>query len=52
MKDESKSFLNYNNYYFKLKSYARNYNVNPLTNQYYNLDFAYLIKLSKLDMFI
>ena len=52
MKDESKCFLNYNNYYFKLKSYARNYYENPLTNQYYNLDFAYLIKLSKLDMFI
>ncbi len=49
---EAKRFLNYNNYYFKLKSYARNYNVNPQTKQYYNLDFAYLIELSKLDLFI
>ena len=49
---EAKRFLNYNNYYFKLKSYARNYNINPQTNQYFNLDFAYLIELSKLDMYI
>lgn len=51
-KEEAKKFLKYNNYYFKLKSYARNYNINPQTQKYYNLDFAYLVELSKLDMYI
>lgn len=51
-KEEAKKFLKYNNYYFKLKSYARNYNINPQTKKYYNLDFAYLVELSKLDMYI
>lgn len=47
--EDAKKFLKYNNYYFKLKSYARNYNINP--KKYYNLDFAYLVELSKLDMY-
>lgn len=51
-KEDAKKFLKYNNYYFKLKSYARNYNVNSQTKKYYNLDFAYLVELSKLDMYI
>ena len=50
--EEAKNFLKYNNYYFKLKSYARNYNMNLKTEKYYNLDFAYLVELSKLDMYI
>ena len=50
--EDAKKFLKYNNYYFKLKSYARNYNINSQTKQYYNLDFAYLVELSKLDMYI
>ena len=50
--EDARRFLKYNNYYFKLKSYARNYNINPQTNKYYNLDFAYLVELSKLDMYI
>lgn len=50
--EEAKRFLKYNNYYFKLKSYARNYNMNTQNDKYFNLDFAYLIELSKLDMFI
>ena len=49
---EAKSFLQYNNYYFKIKSYARNYNMNPQNKTYYNLDFAYLVELSKLDVYI
>ena len=36
----------------KLKSYARNYNMNSQTKKYFNLDFAYLVELSKLDMYI
>ena len=31
--DDAKKFLKYNNYYFKLKSYARNYNINPQTKK-------------------
>jgi hypothetical protein len=34
-KEQAKKFLKYNNYYFKLKSYARNYNVNIQTKKYY-----------------
>lgn len=51
-KEDAKRFLKYNNYYFKVKSYARNYNINLQTKKYYNLDFAYLVELSKLDMYI
>lgn len=51
-KEDAQKFLKYNNYYFKLKSYARNYNINTQTRKYYNLDFAYLVELSKLDMYI
>ncbi len=47
-KEDAIKFLKYNNYYFKLKSYAKNYNINPHTKKYYNLDFAYLVELSKL----
>ena len=49
---EAKKFLRYNNYYFKLKSYARNYPINPRNGKYVNLEFAYLIELSKLDMYL
>ena len=50
--EEAKKYLQYSNYYFKLKSYAKNYNMNPQTKKYYNLDFAYLVELGKLDMYI
>lgn len=49
-KEDAKKFLKYNNYYFKLKHYARNYPINPRTKKYVNLDFAYLVELSKIDM--
>lgn len=51
--DEAKVFLRYNNFYFKLKTYAQNYEQYQkpeLKGQYINLDFAYLVELSKLDM--
>lgn len=51
--DEARIFLRYNNYYFKLKSYAKNYEQYQkpeLRGRYINLDFAYLVELSKLDM--
>ena len=50
--EEAKKFLRYNNYYFKLKSYAKNYPINPKNGKYVNLEFAYLVELSKLDMYL
>ena len=51
--DEARIFFRYNNYYFKLKSYAKNYEQYQkpeLRGKYINLDFAYLVELSKLDV--
>lgn len=54
-KDAAKSFLAHNNYYFKLKSYAKNFNQYPFgekKGQYLHLDFAYIKELSILDMYL
>lgn len=54
-KENATRFLKYNNYYFKLKSYGKNYDKYLATdkkNQYINLDFAYLQELSTLDMYL
>ncbi|RDU53019.1 Abi-like protein [Helicobacter sp. MIT 00-7814] len=45
---KAKEFLTYNNYYFKIKSYAKNYD--KYKGKYKNLDFAYLVEFSTLDM--
>lgn len=48
-------FLKHNNYYFKLKSYGKNYDKYLTTakkGQYINLDFSYLQELSILDMYL
>ncbi|MFQ7052229.1 MAG: hypothetical protein ACLRRR_11630, partial [Agathobacter rectalis] len=37
--EEAKKFLRYNNYYFKLKSYAKNYPINPKNGKYVKLNF-------------
>lgn len=50
--EDAKRFLRNNNYYFKLKSYAKNYNMSTSTKKYFNLDFAYLVELSKLDLYL
>lgn len=53
--EEAKKFLRYNNYFFKLKSYAHNYDKYSkveLNHKYLNLDFAYLVELSTLDMYL
>ena len=52
---EAEEFLKNNNYYFKVKSYAKNYNkydrgINK--GKYLNLEFAYLKELSILDMYV
>ena len=52
--EDAKKFLKYNNYYFKLKSYARDYtrySKIERSDQYINLDFACLVELSTLDMY-
>ena len=49
---DARNFLKYNNYYFKLKSYSKNYDKYTGTvkkGQYINLDFAYLQELCILD---
>ena len=51
--DNAKRFLQRNNYYFKLKAYAKDYSKYSridMSDKYINLDFAYLVELSTLDM--
>lgn len=53
--DEAISFLNNNNYYFKIKAYAKNYDTyrnGERQGKYVNLEFAYLQELSRIDMYI
>jgi len=53
--DDAKKFLEENTYYFKIKSYAKNYEKyrnGPKKGKYINLDFAYLKELSTIDMHI
>lgn len=48
---DAKDFLLYNTYHTKIMSYSQNY---PIVgqNQFYKLDFAYLVELSTLDMYV
>lgn len=48
--EEAAAFLESNTYFFKIKSYDKNYTINPTTGKYKGLDFAYLRELSVLDM--
>jgi hypothetical protein len=52
--NDSKEFLTFNNYYFKIKAYAKNYDKytdvnNENYSKYINLEFAYLVELSTID---
>lgn len=52
--DDAKRFLTNNSYYFKIKSYAKNYEKyteGENAGKYINLEFAYLQELSTLDMY-
>ena len=46
---DASRFLQNNNYYFKLKAYCKNYGKN-VNGEYQDLDFAYLVDLSTIDM--
>ncbi len=51
---KAKEFLENHNYYFRVKSYAKNYERytgGPKANKYMQLEFAYLRELSTLDMY-
>lgn len=52
--DEAVEFLTTHSYYFKLKAYEKNYPLKKGSGeeQYYDLEFAYLQELSKLDTFL
>ena len=47
--EKAAEFISSNSYYFKIKAYAKNFSRNS-EGKYNNLDFAYLIELSTLDM--
>lgn len=52
--EDAKHYLYEHNYYFKIKSYAKNYEKytkGENIGKYINLDFAYLIEMSKIDMY-
>lgn len=53
--DKARTFLTSRNFYFKTKAFSKNFDkyLNPsapLFGNYINLDFAYLVELTKLDM--
>ena len=47
--DEALHYLQYNNDFFKLKSYRKNFNKDISRDKYVHLDFAYLIDLAIID---
>jgi len=48
--EQAASFLAYSTFFFKVKAFDKDYEINPKTGKYLNLDFAYLMELSTLDM--
>ncbi|NCD08083.1 MAG: Abi family protein [Negativicutes bacterium] len=53
--NDARSFLLNNNYYFRIKAYAKNYdkyNTGVNKGKYVNLEFAYLQELSIVDMYL
>lgn len=52
--EEAVEFLSFHSYYFKVKAFEKNYNTGSgiKEGKYYDLEFAYLEELSKLDMYL
>ncbi|MCM1508773.1 MAG: Abi family protein [Ruminococcus flavefaciens] len=55
--ENAKKFLKDNNYFFKIKAYAKNYskygsNQIEKAGKYIDLEFAYLVELSTIDMYL
>lgn len=48
--EQATLFLKYSTFFFKVKAFDKDYEINPKTGKYLNLDFAYLTELSTLDM--
>ena len=48
--EDTKKYLRRQNYYFKYKSYAKNYVINKTTGKYVNLDASYLMELASIDL--
>lgn len=51
-KEEALNYLKEKNSFFRLKSYCKNFDFNEKNDKYVNLDFAYLVDLSTLDMYL
>lgn len=49
-KSQAIVLLTQNNYFFKIKSYAKNYDKH--NGMYKSVDFAYLVEISTLDMYL
>jgi len=49
-KETANNFLTKNSYFYKLKSYSKNYDKKESNGNYIHLDFAYLQELSTLDL--
>lgn len=47
--NQAKRFLQNKTYFFKLKSYTKNYKKSSITGKYSQLEFAYLVELSMID---
>lgn len=49
-REKAGAYLEQNNYFFRIKSYAKNYD-KTIEGKYINLDFAYLVEFATLDLY-
>lgn len=49
---DAAEFLTNRNFYFRIKSYADNFEMKPKTGKYIGLDFGHLQELSTIDMYL
>ena len=50
--EQAINYLTYNTYYFKLKQYALAFEYNKSKHYYINLEFAYMVELYELDLYL